>query len=454
MGAGLYGRGVIGATIAAACVGASIAAGFSQAPVVRVLEEAVLRDYAGVYRFGPDAFLYLQLWNELAGTNQLVAFDESGEVRTLYPTGPGRFFAGPGAAVSSSIQSQVVFQRGPDGRIASLTWTREGAPPRIAERVEIERQEEVRFSNGDIQLAGTLRTPATGARHPAIILVHYSGPANRESVLPFARFLIRRGIAVLGYDKRGVGASTGDWKVASFDDLAGDAVAAFAHLKTREDIDPARVGLLGVSQAGWIMPLAAVKAQDLAFLVSISGAGVSAAETVIDHARNEMTAAGMPASAVGRVLDLMTLQHEFARTGRGWDRYAAQRTAMASRMGGAPESFPDSPDHPHWQSIRRLHLYDPAPTLRRLRVPTLALFGALDNNIMADKNAAAWKASLEAGGHRDYKLHVLEGANHLQLEAVRGTNAEIATLRRFVPEYRKTIETWLIPRLGGVGSSQ
>ena len=113
-------------------------------------------------------------------------------------------------------------------------------------------------------------------------------------MLPFARFLIRRGMAVLGYDKRGVGGSTGDWNTASFDDLAGDVVAAFEYLKTRSDIDPAQIGLLGVSQAGWIMPLAAVRAKDIAFLISISGAGIPAAETTIDQAQNEMTASGMP----------------------------------------------------------------------------------------------------------------------------------------------------------------
>ena len=104
----------------------------------------------------------------------------------------------------------------------------------------------------------------------------FMAPAPRieSTILPFARFLIRRGVAVLGYDKRGVGGSTGDWNTASFDDLAGDAVAAFEYLKTRSDIDRAQIGLLGVSQAGWIMPLAAVRAKDFGFLISISGAGV------------------------------------------------------------------------------------------------------------------------------------------------------------------------------------
>ncbi len=280
-----------------------------QRPSIRPVEEALLREYAGAYRWDPNAFVYLQMWSELSGSNQLVAFDESGEVRTLYPTEPDRFFAGPGAALPDAVESRIEFQRDGGGRIASLTWSRDGAPARTARRVDIERREDVRFSNGDVQLAGALTSPSIQGPHPAVILVHASGAEDREYLLPFARFLIRRGVAVLGYDKRGVGGSTGDWNKASFDDLAGDVVAAFEYLKTRSDIQPGRIGLLGLSQAGWVMPLAATRAKDLAFLISISGAGVSGAETTIDQARNEMAASGMRPAMIEQVVELMTLQY-------------------------------------------------------------------------------------------------------------------------------------------------
>src|SRR5205085_6667637 len=120
----------------------------------------------------------------------------------------------------------------------ALEWQRTGVPPRSAGRVDIEHREAVTFSNDRIQLAGTVTTPRRGGKHPAIILVHGSGAEDRDDVLPLAHFLVRRGIAVLGYDKRGVGASTGDWTTASFEDLAGDAIAAFQYLRTRTDIDP------------------------------------------------------------------------------------------------------------------------------------------------------------------------------------------------------------------------
>jgi len=171
-------------------------------------------------------------------------------VRALYPTDRDRFSTGPGAAVQKPVESTIEFQRDSGGRIASLTWKRDGFPTRIAQRIDIEHHENVQFSNGNVRLAGTLISPNTGAKHPTIVLVHASEAEDREYLLPFAHFLVRHGMAVLGYDKRGVGGSSGDWRTASFDDLAGDVVAAVEYLKTRSDVDGTQIGLLGWSQAG------------------------------------------------------------------------------------------------------------------------------------------------------------------------------------------------------------
>ncbi|HEV3485007.1 MAG TPA: alpha/beta hydrolase [Vicinamibacterales bacterium] len=419
---------------------------------MRPVEEKRLREYAGVYQWDRDAYAYLQMWNELAGSNQLVAFDESGEVRTLYPTDRDRFFAGPGAGSPTAIEARIDFERDSTGAIIALHWLPTGGTRRTARRVHIERNEEVRFSNGAVELSGTLFRPIMGERHPAMILVHGSGAATREQILPWTRFLVRRGMAILAYDKRGVGGSSGDWKGASFEDLASDVIAAFEYLKSRPDVDSTQIGLFGVSQAGWIMPIAAVRAKGIAFLISVSGAGVPVAETTIDQAQNEMRARGMKQEIVQQIVAVMRLQYEFARTGQGWDAYAAARERLAARLGRPPDTFPATPDDPHWAFIRRLYFYDPGPTLRRLRVPTLAIFGELDNNILAGKNSAAWDAALRDAGNRDYTLRILPKANHIQLEATVGSNAEMPSLRRFVPSYYTTILEWLEKRIRGFGS--
>lgn len=408
-----------------------------------------LSNYAGVYQWGPNAFVYLQTWAELTGQPQLVAFDEDGEVRALYPAGTDQFTAGAAAGIATPVESRITFQREASGGVVSLTWQRENSVPRTARRVDIEKREDVSFANGDIHLAGTLITPKTAGRHPAIALVHASGAEDREYLLPMARFLVRHGIAILGYDKRGVGKSTGDWNTATFDDLASDVVAAVHYLKSRHDIDGKQIGLLGWSQAGWVMPLAAVRSKDVAFLISVSGAGIPASETTLDQARNEMQARGVPAQAIENLVNLMKLQYRFAQTGQGWGDYATARDKMVARMGTAPNSFPGTQDDPYWNFIRRLYFYDPSLTLKQLVTPTLALFGELDNNIVAEKNRAAWEDALKIAGNPDYTLRILPKADHLQLEAKTGSNAEVPSLSRFVPEYRETIENWLRKHIRG-----
>lgn len=123
-------------------------------------------------------------------------------------------------------------------------------------------------------------------------------------------------------------------------------------------------------------------------------------------------------------------------------------------MGRAPDDFPGSPDDPYWQSIRSLYFYDPAPALRELRIPVLAFFGELDDNIVAEKNQKAWESSLRAGGNRDYTLRILPGADHTMLEAKVGNNAEMATLQRFAPAYFVTVQDWLTKRIRGFRSSR
>jgi len=171
-------RIAIGAIVIAALFGVMFARSALQNLPARSLEEKVLREYTGVYRWEPNAFVYLQLWNEFIGfdkPSQLVAFEESGDVRVLYPTDRDEFFAGPDVAVPAPVESRIEFRRDAAGKISSLTWSREGTAARTASRVDIEQREDVHFSNGDVQLAGTLISPITPGPHPAVILVHASG---------------------------------------------------------------------------------------------------------------------------------------------------------------------------------------------------------------------------------------------------------------------------------------
>ena len=155
-------------------------------------------------------------------------------------------------------------------------------------------EEEVTFGHDDVTLAGTLSLPEGDGPFPAVILFNGSGQQNRDSELPFvpgykpfrviADHLARNGIAVLRYDDRGVGGSTGDLDNVTTADFADDGEAALDYLLSRTEIDPAQIGLLGHSEGGIIAPMLAARRPDVAFAISMAGNAVSGYDTVIRQA--------------------------------------------------------------------------------------------------------------------------------------------------------------------------
>ena len=133
------------------------------------------------------------------------------------------------------------------------------------------RHEDVRIPVREEVLGGTVFSPAKDGRHPAVILVHGAGPGQRSDLIEPAERFARAGIVALAYDKRTVGYSAATNR--DFGLLAEDDLAAVRLLGLREDVDPARVGLWGISEgAGWVVPIAASRApEEVAFVILVTG---------------------------------------------------------------------------------------------------------------------------------------------------------------------------------------
>jgi dienelactone hydrolase len=158
------------------------------------------------------------------------------------------------------------------------------APTSPAVRLDV-RQFDVRFRSGKATLAGTLTIPPGAGPHPGVVYVSGSGDTLREEAQWLEGLFVSRGIAVLAYDKRGIGQSGGTYtgSLASDDTiktLAGDAAAAARFLGAKNGIDAKRVGLYGLSQGGWIIPQAAVRASGaISWAVVESGPTVTQGES-------------------------------------------------------------------------------------------------------------------------------------------------------------------------------
>jgi len=155
------------------------------------------------------------------------------------------------------------------------------------------REEEVRFANGSVQLAGTLLIPLRPGRHAAVVFVHGSGPEGRFGARFLAVHLARHGVGALIFDKRGVGASGGDWHRASLEDLADDATAGVRLLSARPEVDSARIGIYGHSQGGLIAPLAVTRSTGLSFLIAGGTYGGDVYEQDLYRVENALKSSGL-----------------------------------------------------------------------------------------------------------------------------------------------------------------
>jgi hypothetical protein len=317
--------------------------------------------------------------------------------------------------------------------------------------------QDVSFDGGvdGVKLAGTLTLPPGAGRFPAVVLVSGSGPNTRDETvadhqifLVLADYLSRHGLAVLRYDKRGVGKSTGDYAHATTADFADDAVAAVAYLRTRPEIAAARIGLIGHSEGGEIVPIVAVRDPKVAFIVMMAGPGVSGAEILPEQGRLIGKAGGMSDAKLAE--SDAQLRKLIAIVERDKDP-AVAKTEMVAEMSRFAAAHGDPPpaaagmqaDGINSAWFRYFFEYDPAPTLRKLRGPVLAVNGSKDLQVPPAQNLPPIRAAL--AHDRDATVEELPGLNHLFQPATTGSPAEYRTIETTIdPAALALITGWIL----------
>jgi uncharacterized protein len=310
-------------------------------------------------------------------------------------------------------------------------------------------EEAVRFVSGKNTIAGTLVLPGGPQRHPAIVLFHGSGPQSRD--LFTARWFAREGFAALAYDKRGVGESTGDFRNIPFMELCDDGLAAIEYLKSRKEIDPKHIGVWGLSQGGWLGPLAASRSSDVAFVIAVSGPGVSPGEQMIFYYAEELRARGVPESDVVEASALRRDVWNYMHTGNSYEktkaemaearskRWYAEVKAQQDRLFDAlpPPAEVNAPVGRRILWFQQEMVYDPVPTLRALKVPALFLFGDEDRVTPVEESVAIIRRVQAENNNHDFTIKVFPHADHGMSIA---TNAGD---RSIDPEYLETMQQWL-----------
>lgn len=306
------------------------------------------------------------------------------------------------------------------------------------------REEHVQFRSGDVTLDGTLILPHGAGKHPAVVIFHGSGTEYRN--LTMARWFAAHGVAALTYDKRGVGKSGGDYREIPFMDLTADGLAGLAMLKSRPSIDRKQIGVWGISQGGWLGPLAATQSHDVAFVIAVSGPGVSPGEQMIFYFENQLRQKGLSGDELSEASALRRQIWNCLSTGAACD---AARTAVKSAKSKSFyatlaaqddhlfETFDNAEDEREDRWFRAEMNYDPTVALRKLSVPALFIFGDQDRLVPVARSVQIIRDTMAASGHRDVTIKVFAGADHVI--RVRGADG----ISGFAPQYLETMQDWL-----------
>ena len=326
-------------------------------------------------------------------------------------------------------------------------------------------EEEVVYENKEagVKLAGTLTIPQSEGPFPAVILITGSGPQNRDEEIlghrPFlvlSDYLTRRGIAVLRVDDRGIGGSTGNFSQATTEDFAGDVLAGIEYLKSREQIDSNRIGLIGHSEGGLIAPLVAVQSQDVAFIVMMAGPGLTGEEILYLQSGLIARAEGADNETIARNNALMKSIYSAVKEEQN-NTIAAEKlrklimderanmSEEEKQNSNYSEAAPDAQIQALLSPWMRFFLtYDPRPTLMKVQCPVLAINGEKDLQVPPEENLRAIEEALKAGGNRDYTVKELPGLNHLFQTSQTGSPSEYAKIEETIsPDALEIIGNWI-----------
>jgi alpha/beta superfamily hydrolase len=313
-------------------------------------------------------------------------------------------------------------------------------------RRDLYRLESVSFTSRDgTRLAGTMYVPLGPVMaRPATVLIHGSGGQLRNgyaSIMALmADQMASRGRVVLIYDKRGVGDSEGDWTRAGFATLADDAAAGMNFLASRREVDPARLGLAGSSQAGWIIAQAirqGAKPADI-FLLGAAGTSLTVAEQNVYNTQVQMQCAGVPQAGIALALAQQQAFFAFLKdaTRAGHlDELTAQarhRPALANWL------FPDSKstvrDSGQWYTTLDPD-FDPLPVWKAYRGRALFVFAEHDDSTPTEI------AMARLTGMR-IEQRLLKGAQHLGLVARDKCRTSFGEVSAFSPELWSALDSF------------
>jgi pimeloyl-ACP methyl ester carboxylesterase len=418
-------------------------------------DSAFVQSLAGNYRIDPDRVISMGPMDEADGW--LSFFDsQTRRAGILHALTDSVLITGPTFGVDFPISIRARILKGHDGKIRGLAWEESDQAPQDALRLQDIRQEDVTFSNGSVRLSGNLTLPTTAGPHPAVILIHGAGRTIPSREFGYwSAYLAGHGIAVLAFDKRGGGSSGGNAYTASYEDLADDVLAGLTMLQGRPEIDPIHIGLYGMSNGGYIAPLATARSNGrIAFIAVRSGSTRRVGDNIGYEVGNDLRSEGFSELEVERSVAIRRRVTDFvidrpSITESSWDsltievnRVSGEKWFPWARVAWVPRISPkDSFGTAFLTKLRSEWEYDPIPQWKLVRCPVYVMLGELDRSVPSLESASALRSALRAVA--DVNVRIFPNANHGLLEARTGFDREVQSLSHYVPDFQSSLVAFI-----------
>jgi pimeloyl-ACP methyl ester carboxylesterase len=312
-------------------------------------------------------------------------------------------------------------------------------------------REEIQFDSGHLKIVGDLHIPDPDKMQPVIIFVHGDGAARRRPSREPNRIMshfLDIGFACFFYDKPGYGESTGKFTSGKlFKERASILVNAVRVLKGHPAIDPERIGLWGISQAGWVMPKAIINSDDIAFMIAISCAGIDGVEQSAYLVEQQIICNGYSEAEAKRARKYYR-QRAHAKTYEEYleaAEYLDQNPVVSSMgWGGVTPKDRFTPRTPSNEGF-----FDPIPLIEKMTIPILAIFGEKDTQVDPFQASEAYKKALKKGGNPLNHVELFPDADHGIILSKTGCMKEqrdrwrLRNSRGYAPGYIELMQNWL-----------
>lgn len=317
---------------------------------------------------------------------------------------------------------------------------------------DIFSREEIKFDSGHFEIVGDLHIPDPGKKQPVVIFVHGDGPARRSPSRAPNRIMksfLEIGFACFYYDKPGYGESTGKFTSGKlFEERSSILVEAVNVLKNHPLIDPNRIGLWGISQAGWVMPKALAKTKDISFMIAISCAGSDGVEQSAYLVEKQILCEGYDVAEAKKARQYYR-QRAHAKTYEEYleaAEFLAQNQVVSSFLewGGILSEDRFSPRTPSNEGF-----FNPMTLIEKTSIPVLAIFGEKDTQVDPFQAAEAYKKALKKAGNPFNQVKLFPEADHGIILSKTGCIREqrdrwrLRNSRGFAPGFIELMQNWL-----------